>query len=81
MLFILLGVVAGITLGICLRLYVPAFQEPDLHPREVQYLYFPAEIFIRMMTFMSLPLLVSSLVSGIGLLNVCTSLCLYCLLT
>ena len=66
MFFILLGVVAGITLGICLRLYVPAFQEPHLHPREVQYLYFPAEIFLRVILFITLPLLVSSLVSGIG---------------
>ena len=63
---ILFGVVAGITLGICLRMYAPALQEPLLHPREVQYLYFPAEIYLCMMLCITLPLLVSALVSGIG---------------
>lgn len=60
------GVCAGVCLGIVLRLFVPPFQQPDLHPREMMYLYLPAEILLRMMTLLALPLVISSLISAIG---------------
>ena len=66
---LLLGVAAGVVLGVCLRVFVPAYQQPKLHPREMMYLFFPAEVFLRFMTFVVAPFLVCSIVSGIGKLS------------
>ena len=63
---LMLAVVGGATTGTLLRLYTHAYSQPELHPREMMYLYFPAELFIRFISFITVPFLVSSLISGIG---------------
>ena len=63
---LLVGVAGGAMLGTYLRMTTEAYSQPKLHPREMMYLYFPAEVFLRFLTFIVLPFMVSSIVSGIG---------------
>lgn len=64
----MMALVGGVGLGILLRT-VPPFNEPEVNPRALWYLNFPAEIIVRFMTFLATPLLVSSLLSGISSLR------------
>ncbi|CAM9663002.1 excitatory amino acid transporter 1-like isoform X2 [Lampetra fluviatilis] len=60
--FTLLGVVLGIVMGFCLRVY-------PLSRREVRYFLFPGELLMRMLHMLVLPLIVSSLVTGMSTLD------------
>ena len=53
------SVVVGVALGFILRKYT------KLNGAEKQYVGFPGELFIRMLKFIILPLIASSLISGI----------------
>ncbi|KRY79218.1 putative sodium-dependent excitatory amino acid transporter glt-4, partial [Trichinella pseudospiralis] len=64
LLFTVIACVLGLVLGICLRGRSPAFT-----PRELMYLRFPGELFLRMLQMLILPLIVSSIVSSIAQLN------------
>ncbi|XP_076347435.1 excitatory amino acid transporter 1-like isoform X2 [Tachypleus tridentatus] len=59
-----LAVVFGIALGFGLR------QTGSWTPRQIMYVNYPGELFLRMLRCMILPLIVSSLVSAIGSLDV-----------
>ncbi|KAM6471791.1 excitatory amino acid transporter 1 [Liasis olivaceus] len=61
-LFTIIGVIAGVILGFCLRSY-------HLSYREVKYLSFPGELLMRMLQMLVLPLIVSSLVTGVSALD------------
>ena len=74
---LIIATILGAGLGVVLRFYVPAFQEPKVHKREVALLYFPAEIFLRFVGLLTLPLVISGLVSGIGKLLSCIELNVY----
>ena len=63
---LLAAFVIGIVLGTILRLCTDTFSHPEMNPRAMMYLYFPAELFMRFIYFITVPFLVSSLVSGIG---------------
>lgn len=62
------GVLAGTALGCGLRTGSGSWT-----PREVMYLQFPGEIFLRMLKALIVPLLVSSIVSAIGSLDLSMS--------
>ncbi|XP_003378234.1 neutral amino acid transporter B [Trichinella spiralis] len=64
LLFTVIACVLGLVLGICLRGRSPAFT-----PRELMYLRFPGELFLRMLQMLILPLIVSSIISSIAQLN------------
>lgn len=57
-----LGVIAGVILGFILR---NARSEP-WSKREIMYIQFPGDIFLRMLKALILPLIVASIVSAIG---------------
>ncbi|XP_007428357.1 excitatory amino acid transporter 1 isoform X2 [Python bivittatus] len=61
-LFTIIAVIAGVILGFCLRSY-------HLSYREVKYLSFPGELLMRMLQMLVLPLIVSSLVTGVAALD------------
>ena len=63
LLFLLLGsVVLGCIVGVCIR----SGSEEAFGKREIMYLQFPGEILMRMLKMLILPLVVSSLISGIA---------------
>lgn len=62
------GVVAGTILGCSLRATQNSWTE-----REVMYLQFPGDLFLRMLKCLIVPLLVSSIVSAIGSLDLSMS--------
>jgi len=69
-LFIVTGVVTGIALGIILR----NSRMPDKwEKREVMYFKFPGDLFLQTLRALILPLIVSSLVSAIGSLDLAVS--------
>ncbi|KAM3843498.1 excitatory amino acid transporter 1 isoform 1-T1 [Vipera latastei] len=61
-LFTVIGVIVGIILGFCLRSYHFSY-------REVKYFSFPGELLMRMLQMLVLPLIVSSLVTGVSALD------------
>ncbi len=61
--FTILAVVVGIALGFALRKYT------NFKPNINQYFGFPGEIFLRMLKFLILPLISSSLICGIASLG------------
>lgn len=62
------GVAAGITLGLILK-----DVKSKWSPREVVYVQFVGDLFLRMLKALILPLIVSSLVSAIGSLDLSLS--------
>jgi Na+/H+-dicarboxylate symporter len=72
LLFLLLGIITGIVLGACLRINYnwSDDQENDADRLEAKrkrmYLGFPGELFLRMLKCMIIPLIVSSLISGLA---------------
>lgn len=64
----LVGVVFGITLGLLLRL-----RDEKWSQREVMYVNFIGDIFLRMLKCLIIPLIVSSLISAVGSLNLSLS--------
>uniref|UniRef100_A0A8D0G706 Amino acid transporter n=1 Tax=Sphenodon punctatus TaxID=8508 RepID=A0A8D0G706_SPHPU len=61
-LFTIIGVIVGIILGFALRSYKMSY-------REVKYFSFPGELLMRMLQMLVLPLIVSSLVTGVAALD------------
>ncbi|ELU16396.1 hypothetical protein CAPTEDRAFT_182034 [Capitella teleta] len=51
----------------------PPFDHPKKATRELGYLFFPAELILRALSFVSLPLIVSSIASSLGALDYATS--------
>jgi len=60
------GILCGIVIGVSLR----HAREEDWTGREVVYVKFLGEIFLRMLNAVVIPLIMSSLVSAVGSLNV-----------
>ena len=69
---IFIGMATGIGVGAVLR-FTPPFDEPKLHPREMMYLFYPVELFIRFTMFLTVPLVVASLIAGAGSLSATSS--------
>ena len=63
-----LAVSAGAGIGYVLR-SVPPFDQPKLNTRAMMLLFFPAELMIRVLTLISLPLILSSLISSVGAMD------------
>lgn len=57
-----LGVVAGVILGFILR----NSRDEPWTKREIMYIQFPGDLFLRMLKALILPLIVSSIISAIG---------------
>ncbi|KFD55566.1 hypothetical protein M513_03618 [Trichuris suis] len=68
LLFTVLGCILGLSLGVGLRK-----REHPFTPRELMYLKFPGEIFLRMLQMLILPLIISTIVSSIAQLNTRTA--------
>lgn len=64
--FAILGCIIGLILGLFLRNF-------DMNPIQRKYFLFPGEVFLRMFKFVLLPLITSSLITGIGKLNLNTN--------
>ena len=62
----LLGVAVGLIMGLILRKF-------NMNPLQRKYFLFPGEVFLRMFKFVLLPLITSSLITGIGKLNLNTN--------
>ena len=62
---LIMGVCAGIGLGIGLR-FVPAFSDPKRATRLISYINFPGELMLRVMSMLMVPIIVSSLVSAVA---------------
>ncbi|XP_061472433.1 excitatory amino acid transporter 1 isoform X1 [Rhineura floridana] len=60
--FTIIAVIVGVILGFCLRSYHFSY-------REVKYFSFPGELLMRMLQMLVLPLIVSSLVTGVAALD------------
>ncbi|XP_050529944.1 excitatory amino acid transporter 1 isoform X2 [Daktulosphaira vitifoliae] len=63
------SVVGGVVLGFILK----GWSDTKWTPREISYIQFPGEIFLRMLKMLIVPLLVSSIVSAIGSLDLSLS--------
>ncbi|XP_062903842.1 excitatory amino acid transporter 1-like isoform X3 [Mobula hypostoma] len=61
-LFTVVAVIAGVILGFCLRKYQMSF-------RQVKYFSFPGELLMRILQMMVMPLIISSLVTGMAALD------------
>ncbi|XP_078252941.1 excitatory amino acid transporter 1-like isoform X1 [Rhinoraja longicauda] len=61
-LFTVAAVVAGVVLGFCLRKYHMTY-------RQVKYFSFPGELLMRMLQMLVMPLIISSLVTGMAALD------------
>lgn len=61
--------VTGVVLGVVLGLVVRAVSTEGWTEREVSYIYFPGDIFLRMLKCLILPLILSTLVSAVGSLD------------
>lgn len=69
--FTLLGVIIGVGIGMALREVNNA--EEYWTSRRVSYINFPGEIFLRMLKGLIIPLIVSSLISAVGSLDLSVS--------
>ncbi|CAG0884482.1 unnamed protein product [Cyprideis torosa] len=65
----LLGVILGIVVGFVLR----ASQETKWTPRNIMYIKFVGELFLRMLKMLIVPLIASSLISAVGGLDLSLS--------
>lgn len=61
--FLLVGIVAGTTLGLCLNWL---HKDWESNPRMILYLGYPGEIFMRMLKMTIVPLIVTSLIAGMA---------------
>lgn len=68
-LFTVIGVLFGVALGMILR----KSGKESWTPREVLYVEFPGHMFLRMLKGLILPLIVSSIISAIGNLDLSLS--------
>lgn len=66
--FTVFGVIAGTVLGLSLRT-----MKTDWTPREIMYIEFPGDLFLRMLKALILPLIVASIASAIGNLDLSLS--------
>ena len=67
LIFLLVGIIAGVMAGLLIRKYHPEWSNKDMHGKRMRmYLVFPGELFIRMLKCMIIPLIVSSLISGMA---------------
>ncbi|XP_031633389.1 excitatory amino acid transporter 3-like [Contarinia nasturtii] len=64
-----ISTLAGVVLGIILGLIVRASSSSQWGQREIMYVKFLGELFLRMLKGLILPLVISSLISAIGTLN------------
>ena len=64
LIFLLVSMAIGIALGALLR-HFPPFDKPGDNPRSMWYVFFPGEIFLRIISVLSVPLLLSSIISGV----------------
>lgn len=64
LIFLVLTLVIGIVLGIGLRSL-----DPPMSTRSIAYLRFPGDILMNMLSFLIVPLIISSLVSGLASLD------------
>ncbi|XP_064625417.1 excitatory amino acid transporter 3-like [Lineus longissimus] len=64
LILMLVSMVAGIGLGVGLR-----YVEPRLTDRDIIYLKFPGDLLLRMLKMLILPLIISSLISGLAALD------------
>lgn len=62
------GVIGGVVLGIILR-----YSQEKWTPREIMYINYLGDLFLRMLKSLILPLIISSLVSAIGSLDLSLS--------
>lgn len=65
---LIVGVFGGTTLGIILR-----YTGEKWTPREIMYLQFPGDLFLRMLKALIIPLLVSSVIGAVGSLDLSLS--------
>ena len=63
LLFLLAGIVAGVVIGILIKVYDPDFHEDE---RAVMYLGFAGDMLLSMLKCMIIPLIVTSLMSGMA---------------
>lgn len=64
-----IATLAGVVLGIIVGLILRATSSSKWSPREIMYVNFLGEIFLRMLKGLILPLVISSLIAAIGTLN------------
>ena len=62
LIFLLLSLIIGIGLGCLLR----AYQDPPFTKRQLMYFRFPGDLLMRMLKCLIIPLIVSSLISGLA---------------
>lgn len=65
---LVIGVFGGTALGVILR-----YTGEQWKPREIMYLQFPGDLFLRMLKALIIPLLVSSVVGAVGSLDLSLS--------
>lgn len=65
--------VAGVVLGLVVGLIIRASTDTKFTEREVSYIYFLGDIFLRLLKLLILPLIMSSLVSAVGSLDLSLS--------
>lgn len=63
------GVIGGVILGLILKYS----SEESWNKREIMYIQFPGDLFLRMLKSLILPLIVASIVSAIGSLDLSLS--------
>ena len=63
LLFLLCGILSGVILGVVIKIVFPDFY---LNERNVMYLGFPGDLLLRMLKCMIIPLIVTSLMSGMA---------------
>lgn len=67
--FTVIGVVGGTITGLIIK----SVQDKPWTPREVMYLQFPGDVFLRMLKALIVPLLTSSIISAVGSLDLSLS--------
>lgn len=68
-----IATLASVILGIVVGLIIRASSSSKWSPREIMYLNFVGELFLRMLKGLILPLIISSLIAAIGTLNLKSS--------
>ena len=61
--FLLAGIIAGVLMGLGIRKWHPDFIKS---PRNIMYLSYPGELFMRMLKMIIVPLVVTSLIAGMA---------------
>ncbi|ELU13526.1 hypothetical protein CAPTEDRAFT_81133, partial [Capitella teleta] len=60
---LLLGIVIGVTIGLCVQNYHSTWAKDN---RNIMYLGYPGELFMRMLKLIIIPLVVTSLIAGMA---------------